>query len=106
MSELVKVALIAGLCTAVPAVLTTLVTWWTSRGTLKKVEVKVDGRFEEQKRTFESRFDEQAREIALYRAEVVRLQQPGATTPYGQPSAAIPVTLTAGEPQTEKKKTP
>jgi hypothetical protein len=104
MSDLVKVAMIAGLCTAVPAMLTTLVTWWTQRGTLQKVEVKVDGRFTEQKTAFEARFDEQALEIALYRNEVVRLQQQGATTPYGKPSPENPVTLTAGEPQTEKKK--
>lgn len=41
--------------------------------------------------------------ISTLKDEVVRLQQPGTTTPYGIPDASTPVTLSAGIPTTVER---
>ncbi len=85
MTDPVAIALISMIGT----VLSGLIAWMIKR--LGSVEGKVDGRF--------TALEEK---VEQYQTEIIRLQQPGTTTPYGIPTEAEPVKFSAGIPMTGK----
>lgn len=88
----------SSLITTFPVVLTIIVTAWLQRRAAADERAKADAKLDTIVQHVNGGLSAVKEVADKFAAEVIRLQTPGATTPYGEPSAAHPVTLSAGIP--------